>query len=567
MQIKIPNIIALLIVGGIVILSYGLAWFAPFLSLDDMAILDGLQSTEHSIVQLFLHGGGDYYRPLTFVSFIFDLHMWGRSAVAFHMVNVSIHLINSLLVYHLAWQCDKGVPHSDNNVALISALLFAVHPVNVESVMWVAGRTDLLCCLFFLMALIVVIEEKLSIIISVISLFLLVLLSLWSKEASISMTGILLVLWFFRRNEVDSRRTLYLVLSSFAATLLYMLMRSGLHGKLDTGVSKVWAGGISKPFWQVLYESCAAFGFYISKFIYPFPLNFAIVTINQRLSFLFAVFAIAVCIALFRRFPKTRLPLLIIMILLIPPVMALQGKLPWTPYAERYLYLPMIGFCLIIASIASRLPRQASLILLIAVMLLSVPTMQRVALWTDQKAFWLDVLKKSPGFPRSYVGVAVELLNEKKYGDAELLYNKALEMGLDRNYVWQGLAEIRLAKGDLSGYEAAMLRVAELSPNSTTVYINLITTLLKKKPDAGTHHRIISYYLLANQKMPSYGDGLYNAAKEYMFLGDTHNALKYFKLFIQYPGDSIFMPFAEKIVQKIEDAKSNSSVQSNNQLR
>jgi tetratricopeptide (TPR) repeat protein len=544
---------ALAFVITLIILSYLSAALAPFLSLDDLSILDGLQSSDHNYIQLFLNGGGDYYRPLTFVSFIFDHQLFGRSASAFHLVNVGIHLTNTLLVYYLSRLLFFKQNSSDCYAVLVPAILFAAHPVNVEAVMWVAGRTDLLCCLFFLLALIVVIDKQLTAVRATAALFLLTLLSLWSKEASVGLVGILFVLWFLQRKEADSGRLLWLAFSSGVATSVYLVLRSGLHRKFDTGVEKIVAAGTSLPLGSLLYDSLAAFGFYITKALYPFPLNFAIITINKPFSVIVALLALVLGCILFYRSRSSWFPLLVFFTLLVPPILALHAKLPWTPYAERYLYLPMVGFVLLVGVGAQRLPRQVSFGLLVCIMLLSIPTMQRVALWSEPMAFWQDVLKKSPEFPRSYAGVAVELLNEKKYDEAEVLYNKALKMGLDKNYVWQGLAVIKLAKGDLAGYETAMLHVIDLSPKPLMSYIGLITTLLKKTPDEETHHKVIGYYLQAQQKDPNYGDGLYNAAKEYLYLGDKQNALKYFNLFLKTPGDSMYQPFAKKMIQNIED--------------
>ena len=222
--------------------AFALASYAPFLSLDDRGILDFLQSTPTDLLKMFLSGGGDYYRPLTFVSFIFDLQLWGRNAAAFHLVNVALHLCNTLLVYYLASRLVTP-PRDSSYAALLAGLLFALHPVNVEAVMWVAGRTDLLCCLFFLLALVLVVETELTKIRAAAGLFLCLLLSLWSKEASIGLFGVVAITWLLHRKEPGDLHRLWLVIASGAATALYLLLRTGLHAKLDSGVAKITAAG------------------------------------------------------------------------------------------------------------------------------------------------------------------------------------------------------------------------------------------------------------------------------------------------------------------------------------
>jgi len=146
------------------------------------------------------------------------------------------------------------------------------------------------------------------------------------------------------------------------------------------------------------------------------------------------------------------------------------------------------------------------------------------------------------------------LVKEKKYDEAEPLLNKALKMGYNKDFVWHNLAMVRLGKGDLGGYESAMLKSAGLARDSTSKYISLIQTVSKNSHDEASLRRIIGYYLLAQQRDPRYGDGFYNAAKVYLQLGETENSLVYFRKFMDSPGDSMYKPFAERFIKKLTAA-------------
>lgn len=550
-MLKRSIITDLLVVLSLVVGAYVTSALAPFLSLDDLSILHGLQSSELNYLARFFGGGGDYFRPLTFVSFLLDLNLFGPSPPAFHLVNLSIHTANSFLVYYLAHLLVTGGPAGTNRAPIIAALLFALHPVNTEAVSWVAGRTDLLCCFFFLLAVIVAVDQRQSLSRSALAIFLAALLSLLAKEASVGLAGILLVWSVSLYKDERGRRMLLLAVSVACATLIYFLMRSGMRIGTDAGVDKVLTGSAAIPFWQLVYDSVAAFGFYVSKAFYPLPLNFAIVTINKPLSAGIFLCSLTAMLLLYARSPRTRLPLLIFSISLVPPVLALHGKLPWTPYAERYLYLSMTGFALLVGYVVSKLPAKVYPVVFALIALLSVPTMQRVNLWGNPLEFWREVLHQSPEFPRSYVGVACELLKEKQYDEAEVLLNKALKMGQNKEFVWHNLAMVRLGKGDLVGYESAMLKSAGLASDSTPKYISLIQTVSKNSHDEASLRRIISYYLMAQRRDHRYGDGFYNAAKVYLQLGETENALVYFRKFMDSPGDSMYKPFAEGFIKKL----------------
>ncbi|CAI9611155.1 unnamed protein product [Staurois parvus] len=88
------------------------------------------------------------YRPLCVLSFRMNVHLWGLDPFYFHMVNVVLHcLVSSLLCY----VCSRTV-FEDRRPALGAALLFAVHPVHTEAVAGIVGRADVLACLLFLLA-------------------------------------------------------------------------------------------------------------------------------------------------------------------------------------------------------------------------------------------------------------------------------------------------------------------------------------------------------------------------------------------------------------------------------
>jgi len=551
---RIALLIPVVVCAGIVYLN---AVHADFLSLDDRALLDYLQSTELSLSSL-LSGGADYFRPLPFISFSLDLSLFGRNPLAFHLANIFIHTLNAILVFFLSLRLSTCKDDSER-AAFISSIFFLLHPVNTEAAMWVAGRYDLLCCFFFLLTLLIAFDKKLGELKAGLGIFIISLLSLLSKEASLGLPLIVICYFISDRHKYQFRRSAIISAMLISATLIYMMMRSGINKTVDTGIVKVISAGSRKPFYIFLYDSAAAFGFYIKKLIYPFPLSFAIVSINQSLWFILFFVFLVVALFLFIRFSDFRLPLLILLVSIIPPIFALHGKLPWTPYAERYLYVPMIGMALLVGRSSLHLKECYRIGIVVFVLLMGIPTIFRVALWSDSKLFWEDVLNKSPDFPRAYVGLAVERVNEGRYDEAEILLNKALTMGEDRNFVWKNLAAIQLARHDLEQYEMAQKKAAELSPRSTDQYIALAQTLMKysgtTEDKVATYRRVAKYYVMAYEKDKQYVDGLYCAAKVYLQIDEREEALKYFKLFLEQQGETMYKPFARKLVAKIESEK------------
>ncbi|WP_455208714.1 hypothetical protein, partial [Kaarinaea lacus] len=106
------------------------------------------------------------WHPLTWLSLAFDLTIWGYNPLAFKLVNVFIHILNSVLVYFLTFSIlnlaqrnyhtnstgiFSRVADSELSIAsMFTAILFAIHPQHVEAVSWIAERKEVLCGLFFL---------------------------------------------------------------------------------------------------------------------------------------------------------------------------------------------------------------------------------------------------------------------------------------------------------------------------------------------------------------------------------------------------------------------------------
>ncbi len=88
------------------------------------------------------------WQPLTFLSHALDVQLWGLNPMGHHLGNILIHCLNTVLLFALALRLG-----ATRSLALLASLLFAFHPLRVESVAWISERKDVLCMLFFLLAL------------------------------------------------------------------------------------------------------------------------------------------------------------------------------------------------------------------------------------------------------------------------------------------------------------------------------------------------------------------------------------------------------------------------------
>jgi tetratricopeptide (TPR) repeat protein len=548
--------LAIILLAGV--FTYLTAFWANFLSIDDIDIFNIFTSASYSVKKHLLSGAGSYFRPVAKLSFYFDHYLFGLNSSALHLVNVAIHLCNSLLVYYLALELADDHERNEE-IAFLSSLIFALHPVNTEAVLWIAARTDLLCSFFSFASLILFVRYLRQTTVAALPLlFLSFLAALLSKESAVALLVAVPLYCLAKRNELPIKHAAILMLPFVAATCVYFLLRMGPDISVDHGVSKVIAG--ARPQKSFIYDTMAAYGFYVKKMLYPFPLNFAIMTIDKSQGVMVFAATAALSALLFLRFRDLRLPLLVMLAGIVPPLLALIGKLPWTPYAERYVYMSMAGLSLVAAMVAVRcLSRRLLFVPVSLALLLAIPSMARVSLWADPVAFWQDTLEKSAGYHRAKVALAHEYLQLGRLDMADSYLDKALAAGFEADYLWQHKATVALALKDYDGYETAKLNAIRLSPDPTSIYRDLAVTMMKIHREQGDvqagYRKAIHYYQAAYDNDPSYAEGLYSAGKLCWVMGDNQRAAAYMEQFISLKDDNFYKPFAVKILNKITGKK------------
>ena len=131
---------------------YGQVYNFGFMNLDDRVYVadanfhDGLSLEE--IVSSWNSFRNPYYMPFTHLSFLFDIFLYGDNAGGFHITNMFLHILNSLLVFYLLY-----IMTAEKWKSFFVAILFTVHPQHVEAVAWISERKELLAAFFGLLAL------------------------------------------------------------------------------------------------------------------------------------------------------------------------------------------------------------------------------------------------------------------------------------------------------------------------------------------------------------------------------------------------------------------------------
>ncbi|MGB7292700.1 MAG: hypothetical protein WBD99_11050, partial [Thermodesulfobacteriota bacterium] len=298
-----------------------------------------------------------YYRPIIFVSMVTDRGLWGINPFGFHLSNLLLNSISIMLLYFLLLLIfGRFSVEGKESISFLAALLFAVYPMHVESVSWIAGRTDILCGIFFILALILHIESYRTI-------WLLILtalsfsLSLLSKEVALSFPVVVISFDALTRRIKNPYNILrYTVYLSVALLYLYLRGRAFINPIQVTheNIRQIAEG---EYYFLNLIETLKVLSsslyFYFSKLVFPFDFNAFIMSVpaeSYYLIFSIATISLLFIIAVISIIQgKGLIAFCIIWILatLAPSAIVSVTNLATAPLAERYLYIPSAGYCMI----------------------------------------------------------------------------------------------------------------------------------------------------------------------------------------------------------------------------
>lgn len=384
-----------------------------------------------------------YYRPMLYASMVADRELWGVNPFGFHLSNAVLNSVSVILLYFLLLLISARFSlKGKESISFFTAALFAVYPMHVESVSWVAGRTDILCGIFFILALILHIESYRSIWIllgAALSLF----LSLLSKEIALSFALVAMSLDLLTR-RISCPYNILRYTAYLSVTALYLYLR----GRAYINPLEVAAGGIDRIAggeYSVLGITRTAevlansFLFYINKLAFPFDFNAFIISVPAGLHyFILSIITIVllmifVVISIKRGRGFIAFSIIWIFLILAPSAAVSLTNLASTPLAERYLYLPSAGYCMVIAYLVSEmLERIASKKIALALVFVLISTylfstLLRQAVWKDNLTLWQDTSVKSyyHAIPHSNYGYALEKAG--RYDEAIEQYKIALD--------------------------------------------------------------------------------------------------------------------------------------------
>ncbi|MFZ4438794.1 MAG: tetratricopeptide repeat protein [Syntrophales bacterium] len=476
------------------------------------------------------------WQPLTWLSLMLDYKMYGTSAGGYHVTNVLIHLVNTLLLFIIFGRMTGRLWESG-----FVAALFAVHPLHVESVAWVTERKDVLSAMFWLLTMAAyayyVDNPSLKRYGWVLIAF---CLGLMSKPMLVTLPLILLLLdyWPLRRFQgcafVVNQ---FLILEKIPLVALSAVVGAlTIYGQGSSGALKSLGEiGLSDR----MVNAVVSYGAYVAKMLWPVNLAcFYPYQTSIALSILLSsvVLLVALCVLSFRYIqtaPYLAMGWFWYLITLLPVCGIIQvGE---QAMADRYTYIPMIGLFIIIAwgipELLKGNPYYRYFIPVVAgttILLLVILTFKQTGVWKDSRSLFEHAIAVTERNYMAHNNLGAYLMGHNRFSEAATHFES----------------------------------VVQIKPYNEKYLNNLGIALFRQN----RYDEAMTYYLRAIAINPRLADTYYNAGDVCLFNGRDNEALEYYKKALHLlPGNAVAENNVTEILNRQE--KRNREINNLSKLR
>lgn len=496
----------------------------------------------------------EYYNwiPVTLVTYLVDYEVGGTGARTFHVTNLLVHTANVLLLYWVLrrltrtqWPCA------------FAAALFAVHPLHVESVAWVAERKDVVSAFFWFLTMLAYLRWRER---ACPRRYILVCLAfaagLMAKPMLVTLPCVLILLDYWPLQRLSA-----------AGGTGRALPRQGWQLLREKVPLFVLAAGFCVVTWLLqghagptdaiadyplrvrIANACLAYAAYIGKALwparlavfYPHPgdaLPLPMMRVAGTVALVLGLTLAAISVR--RRHPYMLVGWLWYIGALIPVIGLIQvGE---QGMADRYTYIPLVGLSIALAwglqALVARWRPGRSLVAVAVAVLLAAwigLTWRQVGYWQDSVTLWQHTLAVTSNNTRAHYNLGCALLDEERYADARAQFGHALRLNPRHAKATNNIGAVLMAE-DRFGEAVNLFEAAlEIQPDLPEAHVNLGHARLRQgKPEAA-----IGCLAQALRLDPENVDAHIEMAHALTKLGQTAEANQYFAKALRLrPGDA-----------------------------
>lgn len=454
------------------------------------------------------------YWPIVWTSYWMEHQLWGLNPTGYHVVNVVLHALCALLIWRILIRLN--IPG-----AWLAALVFAVHPVNVESVAWITQRKNVLALCFFLIAMLSYLRcEDLRRRAWYGAAVLSFLLAMLSKGSAVTLPVVLLLCAWWRRHAL-SRRDLFRSLPFFVVAVLMSSVEIWFQYARSIGEDVIRD--------DTLLERLVGAGWVVWFYIYKALLPLRLCFIYPRWELdptswpaYLPGLALLVLLALGWRYRRSwGRPLLFALgyfVITLGPVLGFVNIyfMRYSFVADHYQYVSIVGIIALVIGVAWKLfvrggpgriwlGRAAAVAL---VLVLGLLTWRQAGAYENAETLWRDTLRKNPAAWMAHSNLANLLTTRGELDEAIRHYREALRLKDDNAEVYNNLGNALALQRKPDEAMAYYHRALQLRPDYADAHNNLGLVLALR----GELDQAIDHYRRALRSAPDYAQAHVNLA-------------------------------------------------------
>ncbi len=511
-------------------------------------------------------------RTVGYFTFALNYLVGGNDVVGYHIGNLLIHCLNGLLVYSLVVWSFRGpvlahssLRDSSKSIALFSALLFALHPVQTQAVTYIVQRLTSLATGFYLLGLVSYVKSRLVYLersslgkaapwygLSLLS----AALAMKTKEIAFTLPVVIALYEFlFFRGKARNRVLLLVPLVLTMGIIPFGLI--GAHesaGELLGDVSRSMRVDSPLTRWEYLLTETRVVVTYLRLLVLPFgqnldydyPIFRSFLNIEVILSFLLLAFLAGAGIRLVFRDRKTLSGARFVSFGIFWFFITLSVESSVIPITdvifEHRLYLPSVGFWIAVTTalfwgtqrIGKSLLRRILLVgLSVVVLLFSGATYARNRVWGSEVNLWEDVVRKSPEKARGYNSLGFALRKRGRLAEAIEEYREAIRLKQDYALAHHNLAYAYFASHAYDKAVEQYGRAIRLQPDFAEAHNGLGIVY----GEMGLMEKAIEQYRIAIRLKPDSANAYTNLGNAYWRLEDVDGAFEQYQMAIRIRPD------------------------------
>lgn len=484
-----------------------------------------------------------HYHPLTWLTLGLDFVLWGMNPGGYHFTNILLHAITAVLVYYLIQLLLQLAFHKEwappglKMGAVLAALLFAIHPLRVESVAWISERRDVLSGLFYVATLLLYLRGR------IVAALVAFTAALLSKVIVATLPVVLLILdWYPLRRRWSWRMALEKV------PFFALALGAGLIGvgRYEAGLTGAVADLDIDP-WLRLMLSFYGLAFYVWKTLLPFGLYAQYVyradpqpfDVPLVIGALFVVVTTVVLFVMRRRWPAG-LAVWGCYVVTLLPVLSLLRLDRQQYVADHHSYLATLGLAALGGAAFYHFfrgprPQWALFASLLVMLVLCERTVRQIGVWEDSVTLWTHTLKGNPLSIVAHNNLGRALAERGQPDQAIEHFRRAVEIRPSYVHARYNLGNLLMRQNRLTEAEQQLRQVVEEQAGLARAHSDLGNCLLRQGKTAEAEQQ----YREALEIDPSFADVHYNLAMALHHQGRVKEAEEYYRQAIELdPGNA-----------------------------